>query len=55
MIENNPTVVAAEKRTPPAIRKLARAYVALARQLSGPTAVSVPVTDDVASSPEVGR
>lgn len=55
MIENNPTVVAAEKRTPPAIKKLARAYVALARQLSGLTSVPVPVADDASSSPEGRR
>lgn len=55
MIENNLTVVGVEERTPPAIKKLARAYVALARQLSGPTPASVPVADDVASSPEARR
>lgn len=46
MTEDNPTVVAAELRTPPALKKLARAYIALARQLCAPTVSTVPVVAD---------
>jgi hypothetical protein len=46
VVENNLTVVAAELRTAPALKKLARAYIALARQFRGQPEVKVPVIVD---------
>jgi hypothetical protein len=44
MTENNPVVVAAQTRPQPALRKLARAYIALARQFRGSAAATVSVS-----------
>lgn len=52
MTEDNPLVVTAETRTHPALRKLARAYIALAHQLRGTPRAAVPVPEDSSAQSE---
>jgi hypothetical protein len=51
MAEENLTVVAAQPRTEPALKKLARAYIALARQRHE-AASSATSAEGVATSPK---
>jgi hypothetical protein len=49
MTKDNLAVVAARERTHPALRKLARAYIALAHQLHGTPRAAVPASDEASA------